>query len=128
VVRTISGLKTVDKERAPSSTPSTSSKGLGAVAGKRPALADHHRDSERRYPAYHAPFSVNGGPTSTIPWPSDFGKDLGGPAGWDNTGFTFDPGVLKNYFATNTKETTDQYERRIFSELHMRERQTSPPT
>jgi iron complex outermembrane receptor protein len=32
---------------------------------------------------------------------------------------------LKNYFDTNTKETSDQYERRIASELHMRERQTS---
>jgi iron complex outermembrane receptor protein len=126
VVRTISGLKTVDKEKsAQVDTEYKLEKGWVQSLESGLRFSDHHRDSERRYPAYHAPFSVNGGPTSTIPWPSDFGKDLDGPAGWDNTGVTFDPAVLKNYFATNTKETTDQYERRIFSELHMRERQAA---
>jgi iron complex outermembrane receptor protein len=126
VVRTISGLKTVDKEKsAQVDTEYKLDKGWVQSLESGLRFSDHHRDSERRYPAYHAPFSVSGGPTSTIPWPSDFGKDLDGPSGWDNTGVTFDPEVLKNYFATNTKETTDQYERRIFSELHMRERQTA---
>jgi iron complex outermembrane receptor protein len=68
---------------------------------------------------------VSGGPTSTIPWPSDFGKDLDGPAGWDNTGITFDPGSAEELLRDQHKETTDQYERRIFSELHMRERQAA---
>jgi iron complex outermembrane receptor protein len=126
VVRTISGLKTIDKEKsAQVDTEYKLAKGWVQSVESGLRFSDHHRDSERRYPAYHAPFSVSGGPTTTIPWPADFGKDLDGPAGWDNTGVTFDPEVLKNYFATNTKETTDQYERRIFSELHMRERQAA---
>jgi iron complex outermembrane receptor protein len=126
VVRTISGLKTTDRERSGQIDGEYKlEKGWVQSLESGLRFADHHRDSERRYPAYHAPFSVNGGPASTIPWPANFGSQLGGPAGWDNTGVTFPPEVLKNYFATNTKETTDQYERRIFSELHMRERQTS---
>jgi iron complex outermembrane receptor protein len=126
VVRTISGLKTVDKEKsAQVDTEYKLEKGWVQSLESGLRFSDHRRDSERRYPAFHAPFSVTGGPSSTIPWPADFGKDLDGPAGWDNSGITFDPEVLKNYFATNTKETTDQYERRIFSELHMRERQAA---
>jgi iron complex outermembrane receptor protein len=126
VVRTISGLKTRDRESS-AQIDGEYKVNKGWVQSLESGLrfADHHRDSERRYPAFHAPFSVTGGPASTIPWPADFGKDLGGPAGWDNTGVTFAPEVLKSYFDTNTKETTDQFERRIFSELHMRERQTS---
>jgi iron complex outermembrane receptor protein len=50
---------------------------------------------------------------------------LDGPAGWDNTGYTFDPAVLMAYFANATKTTSDEYERRIASELHLRERQSS---
>jgi iron complex outermembrane receptor protein len=91
-------------------------------------FADHHRDSARRYPAFHSPVSVslnNAVPSTAIPWPSNFGSGLGGPPGWDNTGFTSTPEALKAYFAANTKETTDEYERRIASELHMRERQSS---
>ncbi|MFC5547644.1 TonB-dependent receptor [Massilia aerilata] len=131
VGRTISGLKTRDRETSGQIDGEYKlEKGWvqSIEAGLR--YADHHRDSERRYPAFHAPFLVNGvlvdaGPTTTIPWPSDFGNGLNGPAGWDNTGYTFPPEVLKQYFGTNTKETSDQYERRIASELHMRERQTS---
>jgi iron complex outermembrane receptor protein len=126
VGRTISALKTADRESS-AQVDGEYKLEKGWVQSLEGGLrfADHHRDSARRYPAYHAPFSVNGGPASTIPWPSNFGSQLDGPPGWDNTGITFPPEVLKNYFATNTKETTDQFERRIFSELHMRERQTS---
>jgi iron complex outermembrane receptor protein len=131
VVRTISGLKTRDRETS-GQIDSELKLNKGWVQSLESGLryADHHRDSERRYPAFHAPFSVGGvlvapGPTTTIPWPSNFGSGLNGPAGWDNTGYTFPPEVLKSYFDANTKETSDQYERRIASELHMRERQTS---
>jgi iron complex outermembrane receptor protein len=126
VVRTISGLKSVDKERsAQLDGEYRLEKGwIQSVEGGL-RFSDHHRDSERRYPAYRTPFLSNGAPTSTIPWPSNFGADLNGPAGWDNTGYTFSPEVLKAYFAANTKETSDQYERRIASELHVRERQSS---
>ena len=89
--------------------------------------SDHHRDSERRYPAYRSPTSLslnNAVPTSATPWPSDFGSGLGGAPGWDNTGFTWTPDALKDYFKANTKATTDDFEHRIATELHMRERQS----
>jgi len=126
VVRTISGLKTTDRE--------TSGQVDGEYRVAKDWLqsvesglryADHHRDSARRYPAYHNANLQAGAPTSTIPWPSNFGAGLDGPAGWDNTGYTFDPAVLMAYFANATKTTSDEYERRIASELHLRERQTS---
>jgi iron complex outermembrane receptor protein len=60
-----------------------------------------------------------------ITGPSDFGSGLGGPAGWDNTSWTMSPETMKAYFAANTKATTGQWERRISSELDMRERQTA---
>jgi iron complex outermembrane receptor protein len=126
VVRTISGLKTVDSEKS-GQIDGEYKLNRGWVQSLESGVrySDHRRDSERRYPAFHAPFSVTGGPTTTIPWPSNFGAGLDGPAGWDNTGYTFAPEVLKAYFDKNTKETTDQYERRIASELHMRERQAA---
>jgi iron complex outermembrane receptor protein len=126
VVRTISGLKSVDRESsAQLDAEYRLDKGWIQSIESGVRFADHHRDSERRYPAYHTNVLGNAAPTSSIPWPSDFGADLGGPAGWDNTGTTFTPEQLKAYFAANTKATSDDYERRIGSELHVRERQSS---
>jgi iron complex outermembrane receptor protein len=88
-------------------------------------FSDHHRDSVRFFPAFRTGNLNNAAPTSTIPWPGDFGNGLNGPAGWDNTGYTFAPEQLKAYFAANTKATTADFERYIGSELHMRERQGS---
>ena len=89
-------------------------------------FSDHHRDSARRYPAFRTPLDTSTmGVTSFIPYPSDFGSGLGGPAGWDNTSWTMSPETMKAYFEANTKVTTDQWERRISSELDMRERQTA---
>jgi iron complex outermembrane receptor protein len=126
VVRTISGLKSVDKEHsAQLDAEYRLEKGWIQSIESGVRFADHHRDSARRYPAYRTSNLNDGAPTTTIPWPSDFGADLNGPSGWDNTGYTFSPEVLKAYFARNTKETSDEFERRIASELHVRERQTS---
>jgi iron complex outermembrane receptor protein len=126
VVRTISGLKTTDRETS-GQVDGEYRVAKGWIQSVESGLryADHHRDSARRYPAYHNANLQAGAPTSTIPWPSDFGAGLDGPAGWDNTGYTFDPAVLMGYFANATKTTSDEYERRIASELHLRERQTS---
>jgi iron complex outermembrane receptor protein len=126
VGRTISGLKTIDKENsAQLDAEYKVDKGWLQSLESGVRFADHHRDSERRYPAYHTNSSITGAPTSTISWPSNFGNGLNGPTGWDNTGYTWSPETLKTYFAQATKETSDQYERRIASELHMRERQSS---
>ncbi|MCS0582714.1 TonB-dependent receptor [Massilia pinisoli] len=126
VVRTISGLKTTDRETS-GQVDGEYRVAQGWLQSVESGLryADHHRDSARRYPAYHNANLQAGAPTSTIPWPSNFGAGLDGPVGWDNTGYTFDPAVLMAYFANATKTTSDEYERRIASELHLRERQTS---
>lgn len=126
VGRTLSGLKTTDRESSAQVDGEYKvGKGwLQSIAGGL-RYADHHRDSARRYPAYRTPDLNAGAPTRTIPWPANFGNGLDGPAGWDNSGYTFDPAVLQAYFANGTKETSDDFERRIASELHMRERQSA---
>jgi iron complex outermembrane receptor protein len=127
VVRTISGLKSVDKEHsAQLDGEYRLEKGWIQSLEGGLRFSDHHRDTARRYPSYRTKaLSTNALPSSTIPWPSDFGADLNGPAGWDNTGYTFRPEDLKAYFAANTKATSDEYERRVGTELHVRERQSS---
>jgi len=124
VVRTISGLTTTDRESSGQLDGEYRvDKGWlqSLAAGTR--FADHHRDSARRSPAYRSADIAANAPASTVPWPSDFGRYLDGPAGWDNSGYTFAPEVLKAYFNANTKVTTDDFERRVASEIHMRERQ-----
>lgn len=124
--RTISGLKTTDKEHSLQLDAEYAvNRGVFQSLDAGVRYSDHHRDSARAYPAYHNKDITGAVPSSYIPWPSDFGDGLGGPAGWDNTGFTWTPDALKAYFAANTKATTPEYERRIASELHMRERQSS---
>ncbi|SFB85073.1 TonB-dependent receptor [Massilia yuzhufengensis] len=90
--------------------------------------ADHRRESARRFPqlrtgALSANEPVAG--SNFIPYPSDFGADLDGPAGWDNTSWTLTPEALKAYFAANYKPTSADWERRTSTELDMRERQSS---
>ncbi|MGZ5203189.1 MAG: TonB-dependent receptor, partial [Telluria sp.] len=124
--RTISGLRTTDKENSLQLDAEYKlNRGWVESLESGVRYADHRRDSERRYPLYHSKDITANAPTTFIPFPSNFGSQLGGPAGWDNTGFTFTPDTLKNYFAANTKETPDEYGRRIASELHVRERQSS---
>ncbi len=124
--RTISGLKTTDKENSLNLDAEYAlNHGVFQSLDAGVRFSDHHRDSARAYPAYHNADYTQNVPTSYIPWPSDFGNGLGGTPGWDNTGFTWTPDALKAYFAASTKPTSPDYERRIASELHMRERQTS---
>ncbi len=90
--------------------------------------ADHRRDSARRFPQLRNSNLASFEPTSADsfkPYPSDFGAGLDGPAGWDNTSWTLTPEALKAYFAANYKPTTTEWERRVSTELDMRERQSS---
>jgi iron complex outermembrane receptor protein len=127
VGHTISSLKSVDKEHsAQIDAEYRLEKGWIQSIESGLRYSDHRRDTARRYPSYRTrAVSTNAVPASTIPWPSDFGADLNGPAGWDNTGYTFRPEDLKAYFAANTKETSDAFERRVGTELHVRERQSA---
>jgi iron complex outermembrane receptor protein len=126
VGRTLSGLKTRDKEKS-LQFDADYSVGKGWLQSLESGVrySDHRRDSARAYRAFRAPVNLNGGPTEWTPWPADFGAGLDGPAGWDNTGYTFTPEALKAYFVANTKDTSAEWERRTASELHMRERQSA---
>ncbi|HEX9171682.1 MAG TPA: TonB-dependent receptor [Telluria sp.] len=126
VGRTLSGLKTTDKEKS-FQLDADYSVGKGWLQSVESGLrySDHRRDSQRAYRAFKAPINLNDGPSNWTAWPSDFGDGLGGPAGWDNTGYTFTPDALKAYFVANTWDTSADWERRTASELHMRERQAA---
>ncbi|HEU4852697.1 MAG TPA: TonB-dependent receptor [Telluria sp.] len=126
--RAASGVKTTDKEHsAQFDAEYTVEKGIlqSLEAGVR--YADHRRDSARRFPQLKNSNLASNAPDATnyIPYPSDFGDGLDGPAGWDNTSWTLTPETLKNYFNSNFKPTTPDWERRVSSELDMRERQTA---
>jgi iron complex outermembrane receptor protein len=124
--RTLSGLKTTDRENSLALDAEYKvGKGVFQSFETGVRYADHRRFSARAYPAYRNSGIDSGLPTGFVPFPSDFGAGLDGPAGWDNTGFTFTPEALKAYFAANTKATSAEWERRIFSELNMRERQSA---
>ncbi|HEY1042565.1 MAG TPA: TonB-dependent receptor [Telluria sp.] len=126
--RAASGVKTTDKEHSGQfDFEYALEKGAlqSLEAGVR--YSDHRRDSARRFPQMKTGALATNAPDSSqyIPYPADFGDGLDGPAGWDNTSWTLTPETLKNYFNSNYKPTTADWERRVSSELDMRERQAS---
>jgi iron complex outermembrane receptor protein len=126
--RAASGIKTTDKETSLSlDAEYRLDKGVFQSLETGVRYADHRRDSARRYPAFRsADLNLNApGSANYIPYPANLGSDLGGPAGWDNTSWTLTPEALKAYFVANTKGSTDEWERRVSSELDMRERQSA---
>jgi iron complex outermembrane receptor protein len=124
VGRTISSFKATDKENS-GQLDAEYKVGRSFVESIETGVrySDHRHDMGRRYPAFHSKDYTQNAPTSYIPWPSNFGSTLGAPAGWDNSGFTFSPDAMKAYFAATTKATSDDFERRGSTELHVRERQ-----
>ena len=138
VGRTASGVKTTDKEvsgQFDAKYKLNMSFVQSLDAGIR--HADHKRLSGRWGPAFRTPLSytydattgklIQSTPTPIEGWqpyPGDFGNGLDGGY-WDNTGFTYSAEALKSYIAANTKETSPAFERRVSSEIDMRERQSS---
>jgi iron complex outermembrane receptor protein len=125
--RAASGIKTTDKENSLAlSAEYAVNRGVLQSIDSGLRFSDHHRESARRYPAWRsADLNANYPTSGFMSYPSDFGSTLNGPAGWDNQSWTQTPDALKAYIAANTKETTDDFERRISSELNVRERQSS---
>ncbi len=127
--RAASGVKTTDKENSLQfDAEYRLEKGVFQSIETGVRYADHRRESARRFPQLKSATLSTNAPTgagSYIAYPSDFGADLDGPAGWDNTGWTLTPEALKTYFAANGKETSPDWERRAASELDMRERQSA---
>lgn len=120
-----SGIKTIDRE---SSLQFDSEYKLdkGFLQSLETGLrySDHHRTSARNNPALHSNVLAAAPSTGVVPYPSDFGSGLGG-GNWDNTGFSYQPDVLKAYIAGALKTTTPEFERRVASEIDMRERQSA---
>jgi len=136
VDRAASGVKTVDKEwSAQLDAEYKLNRGWFQSLASGVRFANHKRDSRRWGPAFRSGITVDAvtgrvtsaTPTPTTGWvgyPGDFGDGLGGGF-WDNTGFTYTPEATKAYIADNTKVTSEAFERRVSSEIDMRERQSS---
>ena len=126
--RAASGVKTTDKEYSLAlDAEYRLDKGVFQSLETGVRYADHDRVSARRFPQLRSGDLNANAPSSAdfIPFPADFGAGLDGPAGWDNTSWTLSPEQLKAYFAANAKATSPEWERRVSSELDLRERQTS---
>ncbi|WP_020656246.1 TonB-dependent receptor [Massilia niastensis] len=136
VDRAASGVRTVDKEwSAQLDAEYKLDRGIFQSLESGVRFADHARTSGRRGPAFRNGISVDPvtgkvtspTPTPTTGWqpyPGDFGSGLGG-SGWDNTGFTYTRDATKDYIASNTKVTSPEWERRVNSEIDMKERQSA---
>ncbi|MGG7603476.1 TonB-dependent receptor [Massilia sp. BKSP1R2A-1] len=136
VDRAASGVRTVDKEwSAQFDAEYRMDRGLLKSFESGVRFADHERTSGRRGPAFRNGITVDATtgkvtsntPTPTTGWvgyPGDFGSGLGG-GWWDNTGFTYTRDATKEYIAANTKVTTPEWERRVNTEIDMRERQSA---
>jgi iron complex outermembrane receptor protein len=125
VGRTASGIKTVDKEKS-FAFDAELKQGNGIWQSLETGFrhADHARTSGRWGPAFRSAILVNQPVAGVLPYPSDFGDGLGG-GNWDNTGFSFAPEAMSAYIASLVKETSPDFERRVNSEIDMRERQTA---
>lgn len=135
VDRAASGVRTVDKEwSAQFDAEYRLGRGVFQSLESGVRVADHKRTSGRRGPAFRASL-IDGGsgalvgnpPTPTSGWqpyPGDFGAGLDGGQ-WDNTGFTYTREATKDYIAGATKQTSPEWERRVNSEIDMKERQSA---
>jgi iron complex outermembrane receptor protein len=121
---TASGIKTVDREQSLQFDGEYKlDKGVFQSIESGIRYADHKRTSGRYGPAFRG--AMPPAPSTGIkPYPGDFGDGLGG-GNWDNTGFTYTPETLKAYIAAITRPTTPEFERRVSSEIDMRERQSA---
>ena len=121
---TASGIKTVDREHSLQFDGEYKlDKGFFQSIESGIRYADHKRTSGRYGPAFRG--AMPPAPTTGVKaYPGDFGDGLGG-GNWDNTGFTYTPETLKAYIAAITRPTTPEFERRVSSEIDMRERQSA---
>lgn len=136
VDRAASGIRTVDKEwSAQFDAEYKLNRGWVQSLESGVRFADHERTSGRRGPAFRSGIAVDpvtgkvtsNSPTPTTGWqpyPGDFGAGLGG-SGWDNSGFTYTRDATIEYIANNTKVTSPEWERRVSSEIDMKERQSA---
>jgi iron complex outermembrane recepter protein len=85
--------------------------------------ADHRRNLYRWAPTFKAAAIAGPDAALAVPFPGDFGNDLGGK--FDNSGFYFPRHVIAPFIQTQVKATTPEFERRVAGEIEMRERQSA---
>lgn len=136
VDRAASGIRTVDKEwSAQFDAEYKVGRGWLQSLASGIRFSDHERTSARRGPSFRNGITVDpvtgkvtsNTPTPTTGWqpyPGDFGSGLGG-SGWDNSGFTYTRDATLEYIANNTKVTSPEWERRVSTEIDMKERQSA---
>jgi iron complex outermembrane recepter protein len=86
-------------------------------------LADHKRDLRRQVAALKTAAVEGPDPSKTVPFPSNFGGGLGG--GIDPGGFYFTRDVVEAYLADQIRPTSEEFERRVVTEIELKERQTA---
>ena len=86
--------------------------------------ADHRRDLRRQVAQLALRNVLGPDPTLAVAFPSDFGSGLGG--GIDRSGdFFFPRQVVVNYLQGQIRPTTPEFERRVVTEIEMKERQSA---
>ncbi|MCY7314832.1 MAG: TonB-dependent receptor, partial [Rubrivivax sp.] len=87
-------------------------------------FADHRRDLRRQVAALANRSALGPNPALAVPFPADFGSGLGG--GIDRSGdFYFPRDVVVQYLADQIRPTTPEFERRVQTEIELRERQSA---
>jgi iron complex outermembrane recepter protein len=86
-------------------------------------VADHKRDLRRQVAALKTAAVVGPDPSSTVPFPGNFGSGLGG--GIDQGGFYFTRDVVQAYLADQIRPTSEEFERRVVTEIELKERQSA---
>ncbi len=117
--------KTIDKESS-LAFDATYNLNWGVMSSLEAGLryADHKRDLRRSIPAQRG-VTLPPIPTSGFQsYPGNFGNGLGG-SNWDRTGFYLSADALRAFIAAQYKPSSAEYERRVVSEIDMREQQSA---
>jgi iron complex outermembrane recepter protein len=86
-------------------------------------IAKHDRELKRTAPARRSATLPQIGSDGVQQYPSNFGSGLGG--NFDNTGFYYSSGALRDFINSQIRQTTPEYERRVAGEIDLKENQNS---
>ncbi|MGN6829370.1 TonB-dependent receptor [Paucibacter sp. M5-1] len=125
VGRAASSTKTVDSEQSLAiDAEYTQDSGVFTSLAFGARHAEHKRDLRRWAPTFRSAALAGPDPSLAIGYPGNFGQELGG-GNWDRSGFYFPKDVLTGFMASQFKATTPEFERRVASEIEMREKQSA---
>ncbi len=125
VGRAASSTKTVDSEQSLAiDAEYTQDSGMFTSLAFGARHAEHKRDLRRWAPTFRSAALAGPDPSLAVGYPGNFGQELGG-GNWDRSGFYFPKDVLTGFMASQFKATTPEFERRVASEIEMREKQSA---